>query len=63
MSRRVAVWVLIFAVLMWGVGAFVFLFAESWWRLIGVVVYSATIPLFIPAGRALRRPQDSEPSQ
>jgi hypothetical protein len=63
MSRRVAVCLLILAVSMWAAGASVFLFAESWWRMIGIVLFSFAIPLAILAGRALRRRQELKPSR
>lgn len=63
MSRRATVIVLTLSVLMWAAGVSVFLFAESWWRLFGVVLFSFAIPLFIWAGRALRGTRGTEPSQ
>lgn len=61
MTRGGATTLLLLAILMCAAGAFIYLFAESWWRLIGLLLFSFAAPLVVWARRSLRRPRGPGP--
>ncbi|WP_309069024.1 hypothetical protein [Microbacterium sp.] len=58
MTKPRAVTLLVISIAAWAAGVAVYLFADSWWRLPGLLAMTVCIPLATVAGRALRKDQD-----
>jgi hypothetical protein len=59
MTHRLALVLLVASVTLWVAGASIVVFAESWWRIIGVALFVPAIGLAIWGGRFTRGQGDA----